>query len=404
MNQRQERPGTHRHFEGLEELRNKQEYIFTSANRGCQAVLDHLLNISFQEISSLHVLADRIRRTIPNLLEHLNAVDVNIDLLSSKSLVSSILEVETWGNEKNERREFLESVCILALWSSGKMDPWFITSIEELMRSYPEFEELDPAEKSRLFHFRNVMVVALKLIRADNNMGYLIHLVAHLTEGKDAKYVTGSGQAASVSNRELVYRRESGVQKKARQKRICVDDVSSELEDAPGGNPSRKRSRGRQHAPKNDAASTRVPCMPCRDDVEGGLDAQMPNGLVLLPSQPPQSHTLSSNSEPRLNSLELLFGSTSSSVEDWDDNDDTDRNDESTAYHSLMPGFGTSKSVTLLHREGFQQSEKAESSNGEASDAKKAAHDGPQTLVLHRNGSCARQSTMELWASVNPLT
>lgn len=85
-----------------------------------------------------------------------------------------------------------------------------MSSIEELLRCYPEFETCPGDELAKLLHFRNFMAVAVCLLGDGSNKGRFLHLITHICEGKDVKYVTGSGQSSATERRVLIYLRESG--------------------------------------------------------------------------------------------------------------------------------------------------------------------------------------------------
>jgi hypothetical protein len=84
----------------------------------------------------------------------------------------------------------------------------------DFLVKYPEFADdyrIDAQEKEHLLKFRNMMALCLRVIPAQNHKNHLIDLVTRLAEGKNAKYIVGSGQSDKTSRRVLIYRREGNV-------------------------------------------------------------------------------------------------------------------------------------------------------------------------------------------------
>ena len=83
--------------------------------------------------------------------------------------------------------------------------------MNELLEKYPEFIPLDEDEKKSLLLYRNVMKVAMHIIPAKNHKNHLLEIVTRMTEGRDMKYVTGSGQTAATTRRVQIYEIEGGI-------------------------------------------------------------------------------------------------------------------------------------------------------------------------------------------------
>jgi hypothetical protein len=86
----------------------------------------------------------------------------------------------------------------------------------EFFRKYPEFTRerdtrIDAAEQESLLKFRNTMALCQILISAHHHKNHLMDLVTRLAEGKDVRYIVGSGQSDKTSRRVLIYRREGDV-------------------------------------------------------------------------------------------------------------------------------------------------------------------------------------------------
>jgi hypothetical protein len=83
-----------------------------------------------------------------------------------------------------------------------------------MLEKYPEFGQdwkIDNQERCSLLSFRNHMVLCLSVIPAQQHKNHLMELVTRLAEGRNVKYIVGSGQSDKTSRRVLIYRREGNV-------------------------------------------------------------------------------------------------------------------------------------------------------------------------------------------------
>lgn len=79
-------------------------------------------------------------------------------------------------------------------------------TLASLLVKYPELSERNMLEKDRLRHTANWMILAFYTIQARNNKSFLIYLIPRIVEGKNAKYVTGSGQTRATNDRVNIFR------------------------------------------------------------------------------------------------------------------------------------------------------------------------------------------------------
>lgn len=101
-------------------------------------------------------------------------------------------------------------------------------SSDDFIANYPEFAGASDMEVLR--RYRNIIAVSLTLLEADNNKTKHMDIAVRLSEGKAAKYVTGSGQTSATTRRVAIFERESGTKPKkaAERKRKEADSDSSE--------------------------------------------------------------------------------------------------------------------------------------------------------------------------------
>ena len=85
------------------------------------------------------------------------------------------------------------------------------TSIDDLIRQYPEFIEVEgPRELQYLLAFRNIVRVALLVIPPLSNKQLLLNIGGRL-EGSGNEYITGTGQKICVTRRVAIYEQEGRV-------------------------------------------------------------------------------------------------------------------------------------------------------------------------------------------------
>lgn len=112
-------------------------------------------------------------------------------------------------DQKRLARIALKACFVLLAWHDFETDGAALLYDEKrFLESYPEFER--NAELPVLLKFRNIIAVSLTLMEADNNKAKHLIIASRLSEGKHARYVTGSGQTDATSNRVLILNRESG--------------------------------------------------------------------------------------------------------------------------------------------------------------------------------------------------
>lgn len=95
-----------------------------------------------------------------------------------------------------------------------------------------------------LVRVRNYMAVSLTLLEAENNKTKHLEIAQRLSEGKYARYVTGSGQTDATTRRVRIYERESNTkpktaeQRKRKRSADCDTDCASTSDDGSAGKKS----------------------------------------------------------------------------------------------------------------------------------------------------------------------
>ena len=118
---------------------------------------------------------------------------------------------------EDERLLMFEVVVIILLSLHPEKCKFKYEDNHALLAKYPEFQSIDKnVELDKLRAFANYMNFALHFITAKYNRQHVFNIVTKITDGKDVKYITGSGKTKSTADRVLIYNREGGIVPKPR--------------------------------------------------------------------------------------------------------------------------------------------------------------------------------------------
>ena len=130
---------------------------------------------------------------------------------------------------EDERLLMYELVTIILLAVHPEKCKYKYVDREALLSAYPEFESIDESvEIEKLRAFANFMNFSFYFITPKYNRQHVFNIVTKITEGKDVKYVTGSGKTQCTANRVLIYNREGGIIPKPRpiRKNVVKNDFN----------------------------------------------------------------------------------------------------------------------------------------------------------------------------------
>jgi len=167
---------------------------------------------------------DPILHSLPEALGALERV------IDTKSVKMRMKAVATIGHALgisplsrfNEQFLLLEASFILLMASNSDVVSQFM-SMEEFLNSYEDFKYQSTVEQEKLLAFRNMMVVAVKLIPPKLQKAHLLDIVTRITEGREVKYITGGGQTPATSRRVVIYEDVGEIMKVVNQ--VCFVDV-----------------------------------------------------------------------------------------------------------------------------------------------------------------------------------
>lgn len=142
-------------------------------------------------------------------------------------------------HRSDEKRLCFEAAFIMLFSNRDEADDAKIRTIPAFLQKYPEFKDdamIEPGEQEILLKFRNMMKLAQLFIPAKNHKEHLMDLVTRLVEGRDQKYVTGSGEKPATRRRVLIYEREGEIRPVPRPPRTSssVPVVSADEVQIPG--------------------------------------------------------------------------------------------------------------------------------------------------------------------------
>jgi hypothetical protein len=111
----------------------------------------------------------------------------------------------------DEKRVCFEAIFIMLYALRPENSRLIHVTTSDLLNHYPEFQDVDECELNILLTFRNVMRVAQELIAPRFHKKHLLQIVTRIAEGRNQKYITGSGQTAATNRRVLIYEREGNI-------------------------------------------------------------------------------------------------------------------------------------------------------------------------------------------------
>ena len=118
---------------------------------------------------------------------------------------------------EDEKLIMLEAVVIILLSFHPEVCSYKYIDNNALIARYPEFESTSrSSDLDKLRGFANFMNFTFYFVTAKLNRQHVFNIVTRITEGKDVRYVTGTGKTQSTSDRVLIYNREGGILPKSR--------------------------------------------------------------------------------------------------------------------------------------------------------------------------------------------
>jgi hypothetical protein len=99
-------------------------------------------------------------------------------------------------------------------------------TISSFLEKYSEFSDRNNLEQERLRNTANWMDLSFYTIQPRNHKTFIMNLIPRIVEGKNARYITGSGQTRSTTDRVNLFRSEGNCEKVKRPPRRKKEELS----------------------------------------------------------------------------------------------------------------------------------------------------------------------------------
>lgn len=106
--------------------------------------------------------------------------------------------------------------------------------LESFLEKYPELRERNATEQDRLRHTANWMDLAFYTIQPRNNKTFILNIIPRIIEGRNARYITGSGQTKPTADRVNIFRLEGNCEKIKRPPRRKKEEILAATVSASG--------------------------------------------------------------------------------------------------------------------------------------------------------------------------
>jgi hypothetical protein len=97
--------------------------------------------------------------------------------------------------------------------------------LETFLEKHPDFQQRTAGEQEKLRTTANWMDLAFYTIQPKNNKTFILNLIPRIVEGRNVKYITGSGQTRATSDRVNIFRLEGNCEKIKRPPRRTKDEI-----------------------------------------------------------------------------------------------------------------------------------------------------------------------------------
>ncbi len=91
--------------------------------------------------------------------------------------------------------------------------------MEMFLEVYPDFRDRSAVEQEKLRLSANWMDLTLYCVLPRNNKTFILNIIPRIVEGRNVKYVTGSGQTRPTADRVALFRLEGNCEKLQRPPR-----------------------------------------------------------------------------------------------------------------------------------------------------------------------------------------
>lgn len=184
-------------------------------------LFEEIVNVLLEKCFSpdVHSLRDRVLEVMPDMDALLLQSNLQTRSLKIAVDIGKLAKI----NREQESRLIYEAALIVLLYIhvlrgtplTYPVSVGMFKSYDEIFEQYKgckEFTTYDilEMEQRKLLSFSNIMKVALVLMPKPKK-AHLLDLVTRIAEGRQAKYITGSGQTILTARRVQIFQTQSGI-------------------------------------------------------------------------------------------------------------------------------------------------------------------------------------------------
>jgi len=174
-----------------------------------------MLNFLCLSIIDMTLYINRIINTNPDFDKSILRDIFNLESVPFNFAKKCSFPVNELGKD-DERKLSLQAVFLLVLRRSI---PFKYKNTKDFLIAYPAFEDRPAQELNKLRICANWFDLVFYTLPSKNNKTFLMSMIPKLCEGSSVKYITGSGETRSTSDRVSIYRTEGNCEKICRPPR-----------------------------------------------------------------------------------------------------------------------------------------------------------------------------------------
>ena len=174
-----------------------------------QSSLPEMENIIKSTLHSFQIQVPRDEDKMKTIQGHVrdHLVLDNVPFYHARKSIFRVHELP----KDDERRLCIQALFLFVL---RPYIPLKYDSIDSFIHQYPDFSSgYAPTELENLKNTANWMDLVFFTLPPKNNKTFLMNLIPRLCEGRNARYITGSGETRATADRVLIFRTEGNCEK-----------------------------------------------------------------------------------------------------------------------------------------------------------------------------------------------
>lgn len=162
-----------------------------------EEVMSAILKAAFLDMHSY------VTENFPNEIKDYTAMReiFSLDTVPFRYTKKKQLNIQDLAKE-DERKLVFEALLLFILRTKI---PNKYSCEEDFLNDFPHARERSAVEQQRQFHTSNWMDLMFYTITARHNKALILNVITRIVEGRDARYITGSGQTKPTNDRVLIF-------------------------------------------------------------------------------------------------------------------------------------------------------------------------------------------------------